>query len=137
MKYQVSVNGKPFLEVTASDDTSAVDRARAELEKKTPKEGGSFEVVVSSEEEGPPDAKGRPRPAGVVSSFGVYHEPHESVREAVEAQRTKEAADKAEAERTAAIEAGLLERLKAAGIVKHDVDLSAIQGSAGSVEVSK
>lgn len=121
MKYQVSVNGSPFAEIDASDDHAAVDAARDAVEKQVPAEGGNFDIEVSCAEAGPSLAgggRGEPRAPGVVSRFSVSHEPHESVREVVEAKRAEEAAAAAKAEERAQIEAELLAKLKTEGRLK-------------------
>jgi hypothetical protein len=95
MKFSVKINGAPAGELEADNACDAVDAFRAS--HAAPDEGGDFEVEISSAESWK-DSAGKDRPAGVVSSFSMRHEPAEHMREAVEAA----AREKAEAEAKAA-----------------------------------
>jgi hypothetical protein len=113
MKYQVQVTGEAALgleeqdfEIESENGTEAANDARDKLKKLMPPEGGALQIVVSASEAWEQHST-TPRggkvvetiPAGIVSEFSVCFEPHESVREAVEAKRAEAqaAADKAAA----------------------------------------
>lgn len=88
----------------AEFDDAAVDHVRSEhLEANLPLEGGDFTVEVSSPDEATVMTNKGPqvRPPGVISRFGVRHEPDPSVAEEVRAKRQAEAeaTEKADAER--------------------------------------
>lgn len=95
MKFSVKINGEPAGELEADSACDAVDAARAA--HVAPEEGGDFEIEVSCTSAWK-DSAGKDRPPGVVSTFGMRHEPAEHMREAVEAA----ALEKAKAEAAAA-----------------------------------
>lgn len=139
MKYTVAVSGEAAFglpeqdfELEARSGDEAVNAVRDHLHKLSPKEGGSLDVVVSATEEWVQESKtqrgGVVRetvPPGVVSSFSICVEPHESVREAVEKKR-------ADAE-AAAVKAAEREALKA----ELRLEMEAEQKAGGKVAVSK
>ena len=133
MKFSVSVTGEAALglpeqdfDLDAKSGTEAADTAREKLRKLMPLEGGALDVVVTSLEDWEQHSE-TPRggkvvetiPAGVVSEFSVRFEPHESVREAVEAKRAADEAAAAKAAERAAmrieIEAEIAAEAAAAG----------------------
>jgi len=112
MKFSVKIDGVSAADIEAKNACDAVDAARAA--HVPPEEGGEFFLVVSSAEPWE-DSAGKVQPPGVVSSFGVRHEPAEHMREAVEAA----AKEKAEADAKAAER----ERIKAE--VRAELELEA------------
>jgi hypothetical protein len=110
MKFSVKINGEPAGDLQADNACDAVDAARAAF--KAPDEGGDFEVEISSEAPWQ-DSAGKNQPAGVVSSFGIRHEPAEHLREAVEAAAIEAAKAKAKAEERERIKAEVRAELEA------------------------
>jgi hypothetical protein len=116
MKYSAQIicavlGALPTLEITASSDNAAVDKARAKHD--VPVEGGDYEIVVTCLEATQvysAEAQGMvERPAGFeVSRFKCSHEPEPHVAEAVYTQREADALAKAEAEKEAQIRAKVL-----------------------------
>jgi len=110
MKFSVKINGKPVGELQAANACGAVDAARAAHD--APEEGGDFVIEVSSAEPWK-DSAGKDQPPGVVSSFGVRHEPAEHLREAVEAKAREASEAKAKAEERERIKAEVRAELEA------------------------
>jgi hypothetical protein len=110
MKFSVKIDGVPAEDIEAKNACDAVDAARAAHEP--PEEGGHFLIEVSCSESWK-DSAGRDQPAGVVSAFGVRHEPAEHMREAVEAAERAAAEAKAKAEERAKLKAELLAEIAA------------------------
>lgn len=107
-------------DLSAADDCAAVDAARAAHDKIVPDVGGDYEIVVTALEPGVHEmVRGQygeylPRPPGEICRFGVAHEPHESVREEVYAEREKQAAVKAAADLRESVRAEIVAELIAA-----------------------
>lgn len=129
MKYTVNVTGEAALglpeqdfELEATSGGAAVDAARAKIEALLPLEGGALDIVVSATEPYEVVSKS-PRggeireivPAGVVSSFSVRFEPHESVRAEVEAKAAAEAAAAEKAAEREALKVELRAEIAAEG----------------------
>lgn len=112
MQFTVKINGEPTDAVTADNACDAVDAARKAHQP--PDEGGEFEIEVSSEVEWT-DSAGKKQPPGVVSRFGVRHEPLPHVREAVEAAAREATEAEAKATERAALKAELLAEIAAEG----------------------
>ena len=127
MKFTVQVTGEAALglpeqdfEVEAIDGNAAVAAANDKLDALVPAEGGALDIVVSSTEDwvqisrSPRGGEVRETiPAGEVSRYSRYLEPHESVRAEVEEKRAAAEAAAAKAAEREAIKAELRAEMEA------------------------
>ena len=148
MKYSVKVEGEAALELPeqdyeleAKDGDEASNAVRDKLSKLLPKTGGELAVVVSCAE---PWSRVVRKPdggqitetfqPGIVSEFGFYVEPHESVRKQVAARKLDKELATLEGPEQAARRSELLGELLVNGTLTRERFVGALRNTEQSLE---